>query len=359
MFSLFGAALYRASAPSEASVRQGLDGRAMPTSLDEIEFQAGSTHAREVLDLAKLGSTDLQAPKTRGSLGGGVVNYFIRACFYFTSTLHAPLRPADKTRVTVIKLERLSSAVNAAALRARLDRMSKLGPALFARMVDGWDRFNANLIVFEQAMGEKKMSARQADQFGTLLAASETLLSDSVASPQRARAVLAEFEGADEIEDTSGHDGPMSCLNRLSSFPADLWRSGERVSHGELIAQAIKNPNGETAAKLKTLGLQLWPVKGAPKYVAVAHQHENIRRVFDGTDWADGVWSQMLGWLEGAPRGRASEVTPTVYFGPGARSRADLVPIEFFIDDATATAEGAPAAGGTEGEEGWEGLEPK
>ena len=105
VFSVLGDGLYRASDPTAAGIRQGLGGGARAVAVDEIEFEPGSKRAETIVELARIASTDSQAAIVRGTVDGNALSYFIRSTFYFSSIVHAPMRPQDRSRVTVLECQ--------------------------------------------------------------------------------------------------------------------------------------------------------------------------------------------------------------------------------------------------------------
>ena len=104
---LLGTLPLHVSAPTEASVRQALAGSARPVLVDEMETD-DQVRARRVVELSRLGSTDGQAPVTRGSPEGRVTQWPIRACFLFSAILHIRFRPRDLSRICILELAELA-----------------------------------------------------------------------------------------------------------------------------------------------------------------------------------------------------------------------------------------------------------
>lgn len=324
--SLLGSAVYRASDPSAAGIRQGLGGAARPVLLDEIEVPADGTlgRAREVVNLARLGSTDGQGAVVRGSADGKAQAYHIRACFYFSSILTVPLLPQDLTRICVLNLDPLQRIEGAAAaMREGLKRYGRLGPALRARMVNGWERLQDALIVYDAALQELGHGARQADQIGALLACADVLMSDAPADSDSAAQVVAAFRPGEVLdrEDDADH---VQCVMHLLSRGADAWNSGRRRTIGELINEARESPDASRA--LRAYGLAIQKGGDGRRALAIATNHDSLREIFAGTRWAHGVWSQSLARVPGAEKMRK-----VVNFG-GARSRAIAIGLEWVAE---------------------------
>ena len=91
---LFGGRALRAADPSAAFIRQQLQGAARPVLVDEIENSEVNTRARDVIETARLASSENQAATGRGSAGHKAVTFALNGCFYFSSILHPPIEAA-------------------------------------------------------------------------------------------------------------------------------------------------------------------------------------------------------------------------------------------------------------------------
>lgn len=315
---LLASTVLRLSAPTEASVRQQLGASARAVMIDEIEPSELNMRAREVVELARLASTDRQAPTARGGLGGVATLFHVRACFYLTSILHAPLAPQDASRITVLELGELPEPVPAAdageaqPFRELVERMAALGPGLRARMIYGWARLEANLDQYAEAFARAGRKARLADQYGTLLAAAWTLLSDQVVSSEQADREVAMLREGEILPDPASEGGPQRCLNHLLSTPIEETQaSGHRLS-GTVTVAVWKNHEDNTYRDALALcglrvvkrpaedprgGFELW----------VANDHRGLRRLYADSHWREGVWAQELKRLPGAHAGTAPQ----------------------------------------------------
>lgn len=317
--SLLGSSVYRASDPSAAGIRQGLGGAARPVLLDEIEVSADGTvgRARDVVGLARLGSTDGQGAVVRGSADGRAQSYFIRACFYFSSILTVPLLPQDLTRICVLNLDPLKRIEGGAQrMRDGLRRFATLGPGLRARLVDGWDRLQAALITFDAALQDLGHGSRQADQLGVLLACAHVLTEDHDATAAEAADVVAAFKPGQILDRDEDADHVQAVMHLLSRS-AEAWNSGRKKTIGELINEA--RDNADAARAIRAYGLALQKNDRGDLQLAIANQHDGLRELYAGTRWAQGVWTQSLARVPGA-----SKPNKVINFA-GARSRAVVI----------------------------------
>ena len=317
-------AIWRASDTTEAAIRQGLDGAARAVLLDEIEPRAGSPKTQQVVELARISSTDDQGSIARGSVQGLARGWYIRACFYFTSVIHAPLKPADKKRICVIDLDPLPLADDIGEVRRKLregqERIRLLSPKLRARMILGWDRLMENIATYDLAMGGLGHTARHADQLGTILAAHDTALYDEPVTLDHARERIERVGIENYVADTdevAHHD----CLAHLLSttLAVDYYGGGaERMTIGELVPKAHENQSYDS--ELRRNGLTTRDYNSV-KYLVVARRHRGLNDIFARTDWERGAWSQLLRRLPGVLTRR------TMISFAGTKERAVWIPL--------------------------------
>ncbi len=323
-------AIWRASDTTDAGIRMGLDGAAKAVLLDEIEPKAGSNKVQRVVELARLASTDEQGAVVRGSVEGLARAWHMRGCFYFTSVIHAPLRPADRKRICVIDLDPLPASDDIGAVRQVLlearERVRLMAPGLRARMILGWARFNENMATYDLAMGGLGQSARHADQLGTILAAHDTALYDEPVSLEHA---LGRIEGIGIENYIAGADesAHADCLSHLLSttLSVDFVTGGTaRMTIGEIAAKAFDTDSYQ--AELRRNGLATREVKGR-RFLLVARRHRGLSDIFAGTDWEGGAWSQLFARLKSAEGALAETPRQMVSFA-GAKERAVWIPFE-------------------------------
>ena len=326
--------IWRASDVTEAGIRMGLDGAAKAVLLDEIEPKPGSNKVQRVVQLARLASTDEQGAVVRGSVEGLARAWHIRGCFYFTSVIHAPLKPADKKRICVIDLDTLPSADDIGAVRQVLlearERVRLMAPGLRARMILGWPRFIENMETYDRAMGGLGQSARHADQLGTIVAAHDTALYDEPVSLDHATTRIEGIgienyiAGADE----SAHD---DCLAHLLSttLAVDFATGGTaKMTIGEIAAKALESDYYQ--AELRRNGLAVREQDGR-RFLLVARRHRGLNDIFAGTDWEGEAWSQLFTRLRGGDGVCADMLRVKVSFA-GAKERAVWIPFQLIED---------------------------
>lgn len=335
--NLLGKAALRVADTTKAYIAQRLKSAARPVLLDEIERDVDASRQKQIVELATLASTEGQAGLGRGSPDGTTRDYMIRACFYFSSIIRAPLKPQDRSRIHVVDLNPLgdASVEDIRAVKAGLVHFGTGFPeALRARAVEGFWRFQANEIVFEEAINAMWLrGGRVVDQIGTLLAMAQMMLSDAVVTRAQAEAVLATFEEVrDDLIGQPDETEARQCLEHLLttrlSMEAERGRESQNV--GELIDYVAGSRlpaggvwDGPQHRELRRRGLAVVVVKEwNGQALAVAHAHVALAEIFEGTRWNGGAWKQVLVRLPGAWHTRNG-----VRF-VGYQGRATVVPLE-------------------------------
>jgi hypothetical protein len=250
---VLGSQVLAVSAPTEAAIRQELRGAARPVFVDEIETD-NMLRSRQVLELARLASSEAQAPVTRGSVDGKATRWPIRGCFAFSSVLHPRYRPQDLARICILELdplpvgERSDGELLQAWVVRETERFERMGPALRRRMIDGYDRFTRNLVVFEAAIGALGERARVAAQLGTLLACAETMLSDEVITAEAAAKLVEAFAIAD-ITGHSDEEDQNDCLAHLLTTQVRVEFEKTTIAGPAAVSRSRRSPSWSRAGR--------------------------------------------------------------------------------------------------------------
>jgi hypothetical protein len=319
--------------PTEAGLRFMLRGGARPVVVDEMENSVDNRKVEAVMDLATLASTRDQGFKLRGAEGGTTVLYPVRGTFYLQAILHPPLSPANATRFAVLGMQRPPADPDVAArLGERQAFFASQAAGLRSRMIAGFARFRENLAVYIRVLMGMGHRARFADQYGTLLAAADTMCCDHVTDEAAARHfvdMLPPPVAADAFDESADH---WQCWNRLVSSTIERQTQTpigtpirERLSIGEALQRAVRKNGDPTTAHhaLRRTGIGVEMHKAFDQtlpWIVVANRHSQLEAIFQGTRWSGGVWAQALGRLPGACR---LDKVPNF---AGAKSRATWLP---------------------------------
>lgn len=361
--ALANGALLQSPNATEAAVRQVLGQQSLPVNLDESEADKDNRKLAALVTLARLAATS-QGNIIRGGQDHKATEFRATSCFLFSSILVPPLEPADRSRLALLELNRLPGGAKEIDWDVR--ELNAVGAWMLKRVADCWSRWPKLLDMFAEAlMDHGGQGSRAADQFGTLRAAAELVLSDTMPDDEELM-LWADLLSVRELAETSDapEEGEM-CLNLLRSRPVQLdMRGGQRLVSEWLIDAARPLPGSqfepqysaifEGRAKAETalgrIGLKVvryGPNDGKPKlpelwgtWLAVATNHVGLDQLLRDTKFDEGVWSQALGRLPGAIKSTDNKL---VLRFAGHSSKLTLVPIDVALprgdDDEEAAAE--------------------
>lgn len=303
---------------SEAGLRQALTGEARAIILDESESEErGASRVAAVIALIRRMSSGDGARSIRGTAGHAAHGFSVTGCAWLSAILQPPLKPQDRSRIVEVYLAPLPKGPETARqsdlVRVWTDEARTLSPRLRARALLGWPRFRETLALYRDAFLRAGLDVRGSDKISALLAGRDLLLqdtppdSDSIEEDvRRFRPLVAAM--ADDAQDGEGEE----CLLHLFTSAADLWRSGERSTIGQLVLAAMGKEDahlGYIAAQrsLEAIGLAYKQHPSGDESQAVlyvANQHQGLARIFEGTRWEGGKWRDALHFLPKAAAGR-------------------------------------------------------
>ena len=322
-----------------AGIRQVLMDKSVPVLLDELEASDDSGDAVqrviELLRQASSGGIGLRG----GSDHKGTV-FQIRSPMLATSIIVPPLRTQDRSRIALLELQPLGESAVAPALAP--EPLHELGRRLLRRMVDAWPHLAERLEVWRTAIGaQARLDARGQDQYGTLLACADLALHDAAPDGDTLDEIIG-LRGEDRglcgmIGEVTRDEAPdwRRCLDHMLTTAAEVYRGGDRLTLGTLVAQAAgRRPGGDedqAQRALATYGLRVLLEEGEMR-LAVASRHRQLAAVFDRTPWAaraaaNGGWHQIL------LRAPDARPRPTAVRFDGYQSRVVTLPMAIALND--------------------------
>lgn len=313
---------------TEAGVKQALSGEARAILLDEAE-QGGATGARMagVIELIRRMSTGEGASSVRGSPGGGATQSTVTGCTCMASVNAPPLKPADRSRIHRVDILKNTGAPGAREkVLAAIGRAAELSGAIRARVVLKWRLYAECLGRWHAALMADGCDGRQADMLSALLAGRDVMLHDAPPDSDTMADELVELGPvirAMRLADQEDSDG-QQCLAALLGFVPDHWRSGAKVTLGQMVMTALTEPDGgENDKAIRLSGLRIMRgAKGDAVGMAVAHAHPGLDRIFaHGGRWSGGGWSTSVERL-----GEDVQPWPKPLRFAGVQSRALIVP---------------------------------
>lgn len=299
--------LILASDATAAGLWQYVGHASLPVALDELEAEEDNRKNSNIIKLARHAASG--GVTLRGGSDHKGTDFTVRSAFLFSSILIPPMLGQDISRMAVLQLEPLAAG-RAPTLDPRL--LAEFGAVFRRRLLTHWPRFTQLLQLWHDALANKGHAGRSADQFGTLLACRDLLLSDYMPSSDYLEewAELLRRDTLSEAEDDiSDHE---RCIQYLLSYTMDVFRQGERRQVGSWIYQAaygkeqLDGSTGEHEANkmLASVGIKVGRENNL-LILYVANAHQGLQTIFRETHWggrggSTGVWVQAMRRVPGA-----------------------------------------------------------
>jgi hypothetical protein len=327
---VLGNGVFRTGNASAAAIRQSLRNSTIPVMFDEIEASADNRRVMEVIEIARLASSGDTAH--RGGQDHNAHEFTIQSCFQFSSINIPPLEPQDRSRLAILELKPLPKDSEPPDLAKY--NFAEMGREMQRRMIDGWPRLAETKLMFHKALAKEGHGARACDQFGTLLACADLVMSDVLPDYEEVLewAQRCRPDRLAEVGEATADE--LACLQHLSTSMVQARGGDERVSLGAWIGRAVEYVRDPTAldadeksnARLQQMGLKVvnpvfhpakydasgeldkserWGAReftaDAPGYLAVAGDHQALSAIFHGSKWHKihkAVFTRLEGSLE-------------------------------------------------------------
>jgi hypothetical protein len=313
---------------SNDTTKSGLESRVTdrpgPIIVDEAA-QGDRSGAAALFDMMLPASGGEGSRGLRGSPDGRGRSFSVLGSVCYAA-IHPPvLKPEHMGRFTEITLMP-AGRDNKDAIDAVIAKGHRLGPALLARVIKAFPRWDGNLRAMRAALVQAGATAREADQVGALLAGWWLLASDAVATDDEASSLVREaaaFIGgaAAQREDSAGRRAWVM----LASTSITRAASQVRVPVGDLVRECFDyDAAGDPEGELRRIGLKpqelsaddavkllrdVWTdedakaLGGLPlKVVWFARQHQELRRLYAGTEFAGEAWWRAMEQMPHAKR---------------------------------------------------------
>ena len=327
---------------SKAYLEQNFAGTGAAFYLDETESDAEGDRIRRIFELVRLLSDD-GAEGGRGSSSGKSRRLDVHGTVTMAATVTEEWPPQDRSRITLLELRTFADRADhppapPETIAAMLQSAAEMSPKLRARALARFDLFHRNLKVARAAILKMGGQPRDADQLGHLIAGWRTMTSDDAFDPDDVEA-LTRFRPfvMSLVESEDGDDAPSGLLNTLFSLAPDMWRSGERLTVGQIVALARgkEADAGQWRRALLPNGLRLEKHEKEDwdqAWLAVANKHAGLDKLLGGHPRYQGQKrSQILGQLRRVIAGvewKAQHSESHMRFA-GAQSRYLLIPPVF------------------------------
>lgn len=317
--------LYIKSVSTEAGIRQTLKADCLSVVMDEAEREDATSHSRiqSILTLARQASSDDDSRIVKGTPLGTALNFNIRSPFCLSSINSSLIQTADKGRFTNIELS--SNKLGGDEYREWRKAIDTLLTddyiqKFYSRVFSLVPVIVANAKEFARAIEVKTGDRRLGDQYGALLAGNRSFYDSSLITEEDARWIIDDIKFDTEKENASGINDQHSLLNKIMQnvMRVPKERGYEDITIAGMCQRVHKNQdiNNECKFLLGNIG-----IKVLGQEVAIANDNDNLAEILKGSRWPHN-WQQTLKRLTFA---RPSD--GGVYFSPGCRVRAILLPL--------------------------------
>ena len=319
--------LIQSSNTTMAGITARVGHSSLPVAIDEFEPGEGDGgREKAIIDLARIASSGGEWMRGSSDQKGASGNVY--STFFFSSILiPGRMSAADLSRLVVLSLEALPEGATPPPMRAETWR--ERGAQLRRTLIDRWPSWQRRLDLWRDAMQGCRLGNRDVDNYATILAMAQMLLSADVPSSEYLAGWVAKIVRhiRSSVEEV-GSDAD-DVLTHLLSQTFDPFRRGERhtvatwlraaghrpragrrlfgsssaddpmgapADDASLLAEYAKRANTSLAAiGLRVIGTPTEPVL----FVATARL-QGLKDLFDRTPWAAGAWTQSLKRVKGA-----------------------------------------------------------
>lgn len=287
---------------SAASLRQTLQMDSLGVSFDELEADQKNDQARLVIKLARCAASGDKI--YRGGSDHKAAEFMLQGCFGFSAIVPPPMGQADTQRFAFLRLKKQPKG--AKTPKWKESELRQLGAGLVGRITEGWDQWQDRLDAYKAGLEAVGHEQRGQDQFGTLLAAADMLLSDGEPDPETISAWCDQLkrDGVAEYEQTE--TAWLEAFNRVLSGQPEAWRSAHFPTVQQVLseywweaADKQKADRNKTLARLQAKlvrgGLAVVHGKGDDLlWLAIPPSGHAISAMFEDHNYKDGAWTNAL-----------------------------------------------------------------
>lgn len=304
--------LVQSSDATKAGILSQVGHSCLPVAIDELEpSDAGSQREKDIITAARIAASGGQFLRGSADHKGHSGNVY--SSFLFSSILIPPMKPQDWSRLIKLDLDVIPAGTRKISLNRR--KLRRIGEGLRRRLVDGWADWDDRLELWRMALARNDIGGRQADNYGTILALADLVLNEDAPGEDVLTNWADKIQGAlaTDPDDVVSNAGEM--LDHLMSQTLDIWRRGRKHTVAEFLAWAAKLPGtsedfgeatqrGQANGLLAPYGLRVTG-EGETAMLSIANKKFGpLCQLFDGSQWAEGVWKQAAERVSGAERGK-------------------------------------------------------
>lgn len=328
--------LIQSSDPTKSGITARLGHSSLPVALDELEpGDEGSNKERDIIVLARVASSGGQWLRGTADQKGASGNVY--STFMFSSILiPGAMGAQDRSRLITFNLNPPEKGSTKPVIDPRTQKAR--GATLKRMLIDRWPTWGERLTLWRAALAKFGLDGRDGDNWATTIAMADMAMTAELptAAHMKEWARKIAFGAKAQVDDIGSNSEDM--LTHLIGQQYDVYRRGEQwniyhwlavagqlpAAPRELVlgaADAGMEPGPEERAgaakraneKLAKIGLR---VRGEGDQAALFIPNKPIpglKKLFEHTQWSNGVWSQAARRVPGA------EVTQATLAGQTTR----------------------------------------
>lgn len=315
--------LIQSTDTTKSGITSQLGQSSLPVAVDELEpGDERSTKERDIIALARVAASGGQW--LRGSADQSGVGGNVYSSFMFSSILiPGVMKTQDVQRLIRLELKPLEEGAAKLALDPRTWRAR--GARLKALLIARWPGWAARLAEWRHSLELAGVTGRDADNWAPVMAMADMAQSDDIA-PKDARdnwarkvALQVKADRSDTVNDAD------AMLLHLMSQTIDPWRRGAQYSIAQWIMAAAGLPGAPKSLvnslsddaqaghpdpkreiskraneQLALFGLRVYGKDEEQELFIMNKPIAGLNRLFQGSDWAGGVWQQSAKRVPGA-----------------------------------------------------------
>ncbi|TXN15857.1 hypothetical protein FV219_01680 [Methylobacterium sp. WL122] len=284
---------------TEAGIRQAIGPDSLPVIIDEFESDQRRTRHQAIVMLARSASSG-DTSILKGTPEGKVMQFSLRATFFFSGINPAGLSPADASRILLLELVMHENDQEAARhITTELAHFAGAGPRWCGYMASKALLVSPAREAFEAEM--PGLDARLRTNIATLLGAAFVALNGRVPSPAEVRREVAEYASTTaEHAEAVDRDDAAEALHHLFAFVIAGSSLGQWLAreHRDLMAEGEKEtrPSARFIASLDIL----MKVNNKEPGFYLLRGSPGIEKIFKDTKWAGDAWTHAIRKMGGA-----------------------------------------------------------
>lgn len=312
--------LVQSNDPTKSGITSRLGHSSLPVALDELEpGDEGSSKERDIIVLARVASSGGQWLRGTADQKGASGNVY--STFMFSSILiPGSMQAQDRSRLITFNLfpppkDAPKPVIDPRTWKAR-------GAALKRVLIDRWPSWAERLQLWREALARHDLTGRNGDNWATCLAMADMALTAELPKDDYLDSWARKIAFAAMAETAEIGSNSEDMLQHLIGQPFDVFRRGElwNVSHWLMTAGELPGAPSELVAvdgglqdsvarseaarraneKLAKIGLRVRGTGAAAELFIPNKPIPGLCKLFEHSQWANGVWSQAARRVPGA-----------------------------------------------------------